>query len=107
MNNRASNGGPVERMVCMAVVIRVDGTQEMIAPQSPPAFALEELHALVGGWIEVVYLPDGRLLVIDEEGKLKGYPRNEQATRLAAGRLLPSDSIAGTAVLVSLQEMGE
>ncbi len=91
----------------MAVVLHVDGTQETIAPHSPPAFALEELHALVGGWIEVVYLPDGRLMVIDEEGKLKGYSRNEKATRLAASRLFPGDYIAGTAVLVSLQEMGE
>ena len=105
--NRASSGVSGERMVCMAVVVHVDGTQETIAPQTPPAFTLEELHALVGGWIEVVYLPDGRLLVIDEEGKLKGYPRNEQATRLAAGRLFSGDYIAGTAVLVSLQEMGE
>ncbi len=91
----------------MAVVMHVDGTQATITPQSPPAFALEELHALVGGWLEVVYLSDGRLMVIDEEGKLKGYPRNEQATRLAAGRLFSGDYIAGTAVLVSLQEMGE
>ena len=91
----------------MAVVIHVDGTQETVVPATPPAFALEELHALVGGWIEVVYLPDGRLMVIDEEGKLKGYPRNEQATRFAAGRLFVGDYIAGPAVVVTLQEMGE
>lgn len=91
----------------MAVVIHVDGAQETVVPASPPAFALEELHALVGGWLEVVYLPDGRLMVIDEEGKLKGYLRNEQATRLAAGRLFAGDYIAGTAVIVTLQEMGE
>lgn len=91
----------------MATVLYVNGTQGTIQPASPPAFSLEELHALVGGWIEVVYLPDGRLMVIDEEGKLKGYPRNEQATRLAAGRLFAGDYIAGTAVIVSLQEMGE
>ena len=91
----------------MACVLHIDGTQTTVTPASPPAFSLEELHALVGGWIEVVYLPDGRLMVIDEEGKLKGYPRNEQATRLAAGRLMVSDYIAGTAVIVTLEEMGE
>ena len=91
----------------MARVLYVDGTQATVMPASPPAFSLEELQAMVGGWIEVVYLPDGRLMVIDEEGKLKSYPRNEQATRLAAGRLQLGDYIAGTAVIVTLEEMGE
>ena len=91
----------------MAILLHVDGTQTTVTPASPPVFSLEELHAMVGGWIEVVYLPDGRLLVIDEEGKLKGYPRNEQATRFAAGRLFVGDYIAGPAVVVTLQEMGE
>ena len=91
----------------MARVLYVDGTQATVMPASPPSFSLEELQAMVGGWIEVVYLPDGRLMVIDEEGKLKGYQRNEQATRLAAGRLMFGDYIAGTAVIVTLEEMGE
>ena len=91
----------------MATVLHIDGTQTMVTPTSPPAFSLEELQAMVGGWLEVVYLPDGNLLVIDEEGKLKNYPRNEQATRLAASRLFRGDYIAGTAVIVTLTEMGE
>jgi hypothetical protein len=91
----------------MAIVLHVDGTRATVAPASPPAFSLQELQAMVGGWIEVVYLPDSRLMVIDEEGKLKDYPRNEQATRLAASRLFRGDYIAGTAVIVTLEEMGE
>ena len=91
----------------MAIVLHSDGTQTTVTPASPPAFSLHELQAMVGGWIEIVSLPDGRILVIDEEGKLNGYPRNEQATRLAAGRLFPGDYIAGPAVLVTLAEIGE
>ena len=91
----------------MATLLYVNGTQTTVTPASPPAFSLEELQAMVGGWLEVVYLPDGNLLVIDEEGKLKNYPRNEQATRLAASRLFRGDYIAGNAVIVTLQERGE
>ncbi|KLU61720.1 hypothetical protein CEB3_c18980 [Peptococcaceae bacterium CEB3] len=36
---------------------------------------------VVGGYIEVIHLDDGLLLVCDEEGKLKGYPPNRRVGR--------------------------
>ncbi len=91
----------------MATVLYVDGTRAPVAPRSAPSFTLEELQALVGGYIEVVALRDGRLLVLNEEGKLEGFPYNEQATALARDCLFPGDFIVGTAVLVSEEELGE
>lgn len=37
---------------------------------------LEALQELVGGYIEVHYIGNGLLLVMDEEGRLKGLPEN-------------------------------
>jgi hypothetical protein len=68
----------------MAELYKTDGTIRLVEPKNGKCFTLEELHTLVGGYIEVVAIPpwDGsRLAVCDEEGKLKGYPLNELATR--------------------------
>jgi hypothetical protein len=91
----------------MAIVLHVDGTQAAVAPRCAPSFTLEELQVLVGGSIEVVALGDGRLLVLNEEGKLEGLPYNEQATQLARGCLFPGDVIVGTVVVVTEQELGD
>jgi hypothetical protein len=70
---------------------------------------LEEMQRLVGGYIEVI--PErklgkltGRLIVMDEEGKLKGKPVNRKATEKFRESLLPGDVLVGT-VLVA--EKGE
>lgn len=70
----------------MAQLFKTDGSVTEIAPKNGRTFTLEELHALVGGYIEVVAVPpwDGsRLAVCDEEGKLKEKPFNELATYAA------------------------
>lgn len=60
---------------------------------------LEELQAAVGGYIEVVTLSDGNLMIIDEEGKLKHKEPNHVATE----RAFPfgGDTIVGEAVVLS------
>jgi hypothetical protein len=65
--------------------------------------ALATLQGAVGGYIEVLGLAADLSLVLDEEGKLKGRPRNDIAIRLAqhfAVRLQPGDLIVGDVVLV-------
>lgn len=91
----------------MALVLEVDGSRRPVEPASPPSFTLEELQGLVSGYIELVSLGDGSLLVINEEGKLQGFAYNEQATARARGYLFAGDYIAGPAVVVSEQELGE
>lgn len=64
-------------------IIRVNGTREKYLPAGGRHYTLEELKkAIGGGFIQVVYTKDGRLMVLDEEGKLKGFPVNPVATRL-------------------------
>ena len=47
-------------------------------------WTLKELQEYVGGYIEIHAAPNhpGRVLVINEEGKLKGLPFNKNATDL-------------------------
>ena len=46
-------------------------------------WTLKELQEYVGGYIELLSLPiKGRVLVTNEEGKLKGLPFNKNATDL-------------------------
>lgn len=64
----------------MAQIIKTTGEVIEVAPENGTDFSLEELQTIVGGWIEIVNLRDGRLLCLDEEGKLKGKERNHVAT---------------------------
>lgn len=52
--------------------------------------------------IEILTLLDGRLMLIDEEGKLKELEYNIEATRIAKKNNLiyPSDYIVGNALIV-------
>ena len=64
----------------MAQIIKSNGQTTEVTPKNGTDFSLEELQTIVGGWIEIVNLRDGRLLCLDEEGKLKGKERNYVAT---------------------------
>ena len=64
-------------------IIRVDGTREEYPPGNGKLFTLEEMQkAIGGGYIQIVHTKDGQLMVLDEEGKLKGFPVNPVATDL-------------------------
>jgi len=64
----------------MAQVIKSSGEVIETQPNNGTDFSIEELQAIVGGYIEVVSLRDGRLIVCDEQGKLKGKDFNTRAT---------------------------
>lgn len=66
----------------MAKIYRTNGDIENVEPKNGTDFQLEELQGIVGGYIECLNLSDGRLLVCNEEGKLKGLALNERATEL-------------------------
>ena len=86
--------------------IKSDGTLYKILSQETPT--LEDLQALVGGYIEVIPTrlprPHRPMMVINEEGKLLGLPRNEIATIIGITSGI-EDEVVGDAVLVL--EVGE
>ena len=73
---------------------------------------LKELQELVGGYIEVVptWLGDdwareegvGLVMIVDEEGKLKGKPINSCATEMLANNI--RDVIVGDAVIAGVKD---
>ena len=49
-------------------------------PKNSTDFSLEELKGFVGGYIEIVHIGRGQIMVVNEEGKLLGLPFNDIAT---------------------------
>jgi|TARA_R110000803_G_scaffold56959_3_gene114668 hypothetical protein len=68
----------------MATLLRTDGTQK----KDISIVGLKRLQDLVGGYIEVVNLTDGRILIVNEEGLLLKLPFNEQASDLSSRPLV-------------------
>ncbi len=91
---------------CRAELVRADGSVEPIAPANGRDFKLDELRKLVGdGWIQVVPLTRGRVLVCDEEGKLKGLPINAEATKRWAEVYGRTDIIVGDVCFVAREQI--
>ena len=59
---------------------------------------LRALQQAVGGHIEAVGLKDGGIMIVDEEGLLKQYPRNDLAS------IISGHHIYGTALIVGADD---
>ncbi|MCK9459487.1 MAG: DUF3846 domain-containing protein [Proteobacteria bacterium] len=92
----------------MAILYKTDGTQETILPKSGKQFTLAEMQAAVDGYIEPLYLPDGRVLLVNEDGKSRGFPYNELATfHGAMAGISMNDCVVGPALLCSHEEFAD
>lgn len=67
----------------MAKIIYSDGREVAVKPKNGTDFSLEELQAIVGGYIEIIYVKGNDIMVLNEEGKLIGLPINGKASRMA------------------------
>ena len=72
----------------MATIIKITGKHENIEPDNGKVFTLEELQKAVDGYIQIVLVNlgnyDGKLMIVNEEGKLKTDAKlNEEASRIA------------------------
>ncbi len=69
----------------MGAIYYPDGRTEERAPRNGHDWQLDELHDIVGGWLEMIPLHDGsgRILVLNEDGKGQGLPVNQRASDLA------------------------
>src|SRR5437667_12700013 len=70
----------------MAEILYPDGTSKEIHPANGDHFEIEELMQIVEGQIQMIPLPDGRIMTFNEDGGpdaeagSAGLPPNEQAT---------------------------
>lgn len=92
------------------VVLGTDGS--VLAEPKSGAYTLDEMQQAVGGYIEIISAYDASfplVLVMDEEGKIKGRPSNAAATAIAhrCGMISADDWIAGNALAATASEDGE
>jgi hypothetical protein len=78
-------------------LIRADGTERDVEGH----INLESLQFLVGGHFQHLPLPDGRVMLMDEDGKAKGKPINRKASLL----FFPSfDTVVGDVLILTTEE---
>ena len=77
----------------MATLYRTDGSVTDIRPKQGTDFSLEEAQALVGGYVQVLNLPNGRIALFNEEGRLKQLPVNTKATAYIQRLYLPFEVV--------------
>lgn len=93
----------------MATLMKIDGTTQEVFPQDKKrGFTLEELYKLVGGNCRLIEAPgpfaDGRLMIMDEEGKLNGQELNVEASRKFYEELGYPEMIMGNVIMVDDKE---
>ena len=69
----------------MATIYKTSGDIIDVEPKNGKDFKLAELQAIVGGYIEIVYLDSKHIMVVNEEGKIDGLDINVNATNLVDG----------------------
>lgn len=81
----------------MATIIRATGEVEEIVLSND----LVDLQKIVGGFIETIHLPDKRIMIVDEDGKMKGKPLNKKATEMYAPQW---DTVVGDVIVCTRKE---
>lgn len=91
----------------MATIYKTSGETIETSPKNGKYFTLSEMQAIVSGFIEIVDLYDGRLMVVNEEGKLKGLGINHKATEiyLDAMPVMVVDIIVGDVLVCDKKEI--
>lgn len=65
-----------------ALLIKVNGEMQIVYPKLKKGFDYKELQEYVGGIVQIVPLGKGRELICHDEGKLLGFPKNEEASKI-------------------------
>ena len=83
-------------MTKKAILIPVEGEEQELTPKDGKYFSLEEMQKIVGGYIEIVGLGEGLVLVCNEEGKIDGKSLpNARATKVWQKHYGATDVIYG------------
>ena len=82
-----------------AKIVYPDKDSEDYTPKNGTTFELEEMQEIVGGYIEIIRLNDGRMIIVDEEGKSKNKAVNIPATNILRRDHYTTDYIVGTAIV--------
>ena len=89
----------------MAQIIKSNGETKTVEPKNGTDFKLEELQAIVGGYVQIAYLRDDEIMVMDDEGKLKEKDLNLQASLRYRRDVNPYDSIVGDVLICKTNQV--
>lgn len=89
----------------MAQIIKSNGETKTVEPKNGTDFELEELQAIVGGYIQKAYLRDDEIMVMDDEGKLKEKDLNLQASLRYRRDVNPYGSIVGDVLICKTNQV--
>ena len=76
-----------------------NGDFQETQPKNGTAFELEEMQEIVGGYIELVHLNDGRIIVVNEDGLNLNLPVNIEATNILRRDHSTTQYIVGNAIV--------
>lgn len=82
-----------------AKIIYTDKEAEDYTPKNGKTFELTEMQEIIGGYIEPIRLNDGRMIIVDEDGKSKDKAVNIPATNILRRDHFTTDYIVGTAIV--------
>ena len=82
-----------------AKIIYTDKEAEDYTPKNGKTFALTEMQEIIGGYVEPIRLNDGRIIIVDEDGKSKDKAVNIPATNILRRDHFTTDYIVGTAIV--------
>ena len=90
----------------MAQLIKQNGEITEICPSNGSDFQLEELQEYVGGYIDIVNLDNGNIMVVNDDGKFT-CELNDKATDMAHYNhaIFADDYISGDVVVCKDQEV--
>ena len=88
----------------MATLFKVGEKPKTIEPKNGSDFQLEEVWDLIGGYVQVIGLRGGSIMIVDEEGLWKHLPFNVEATAHVARHCDYPHQIVGTALLCKNKE---
>lgn len=83
----------------MAQIIKANGQIVEAEPKNGKYFKLRELQKIVDGYIEVVWMPNDKIMVVNEDGKLRELETNVEATRIYYNAFGYQDIIVGDVLL--------
>ena len=74
----------------MATLYKANGDplETEVTPKNEKVFSMEELQSFVKGYFEIVALPMGQRMVVNEEAIRLNLPYNKKASELAGGEIL-------------------
>lgn len=79
-------------------------TEKEVQPKNGKDFSLEELQGFVEGYIEIVKLRNG-YMVVNDEGKLLGLPMNVPATSIYQHDRGLADIICGNVLVCDFSQI--